>query len=115
MLGLVPSLVELVPYVGGAAGAVLFGQLTNTEALYLIGGTLLGGHLVRSAKLGPFSGLEPDASPGPVTMVTRLLIPGAILFYFNKLTFMNILAYKLGEVTAEVMFQGQGVMGAIMS
>jgi hypothetical protein len=85
------------------------------DALYLIAGTVLAGHLVRSAKLSILGGLEADAAPGAMTAATRLLLPGAILWYLGDLSVMNVVAYKLGEVTAEVMFQGQGVMGAIMS
>jgi hypothetical protein len=116
MLDLTPDMVELVPYVGGAAGVVLFGSgVPPMDALWLIGGTWIAGQVVRNLKLAPLGGLEPSAKPGAMTMLTRLAVPMGILYWMGDLTMMNAIAYKLGEVTAEVMFQGQTVMGAIMS
>jgi hypothetical protein len=116
MLSLLPDMVELIPYVGGAAGVVMFGDgIVPLDAIWLIGGTWLAGMMVRKMKLDVFSALENDAAPGPMTMVTRLAVPMGILYMLGDLTLMNALAYKIGEVTAEMLFQGQSLMGAIMS
>lgn len=114
MLDLVPDMAEVVPYAGGAAGLLLFGTgVSQMDALYLLGGSLLAGMLLRNAKLG-LGPLESTAK-GPVTMVTRLAVPIAILWFLGDLTLMNLLAYKGGEVVFEVLFQGQSILGAVMS
>jgi len=114
MLNLVPEFAELVPYVGGAAGLMLFGSgVSQMDALYLIGGSVLGGMLVRQMKLG-LGPLE-ETAKSPIVMVSRLAVPAAILWSLGDLSMMNLLAFKIGEVTAEVMFQGQSLIGAIMS
>lgn len=114
MLNLVPEMAELVPYVGAAGGLLLFGSgVSQMDALYLVGGTVLGGMLVRQLKLG--IGPAEDIAKGPLTLVSRMAIPLFILWWLGDLSVQNVLAYKLGEVTAEVLFQGQSLMGAIMS